>query len=69
VINDPAVLGEAARFVRIIIRRPHAYEFRARYAGVPIPGVAILDDGGTLKGSAALTSAEELSKLLREIRR
>lgn len=60
---------EAAKeFVRIMIRRPHAYEFKKKYADAPIPGVAILDADGSfvdshdLKGDSAAVELRDLLK-------
>ena len=51
------------RFVRILIRRPHAYEFRARHAAAPIPAIAFLDGRGELKGTFKLDAAASAAKL------
>lgn len=53
-------------FVRIIIRRPHAYEFRKVHKKAPIPGMAILDaDGNYLAGFAF--EGEDQVKRLKEL--
>lgn len=56
--------------MRLIIRRPHAYQFRSRHKQVPIPGIAILDVDGKLVDKhdlqgddAAKTLADLLTKL------
>lgn len=52
--------------MRLIVRRPHAYEFRQKFKGqeVPIPGIVILDADGKLVGSSSLDSAKELADRL-----
>jgi hypothetical protein len=43
------VIQASHNFVRVIIRRPHAYRFRDRYtgkgsdAGIPIPSILLLN--------------------------
>ena len=57
------------KFVRVIVRRPHAYEFLRKFKGqeVPIPGVLILGDDGKLLGASSLESAEELAQKLHDL--
>ena len=53
--------------VRIIIRRPHAYQFQMMHPFAMIPGVTILDANGRFVGSVALPSTnavDELTELL-----
>lgn len=54
------------KFVRLIVRRPHAYEFRQKFKDqeVPIPGIIALDAGGKFVGSASLDSAKEVAEKL-----
>lgn len=52
-MNDPEVVKASQEFVRVIVRRPHAYSFRAERGG-EIPGVAFLDGEGNLVGSVGL---------------
>ena len=54
------------KFVRIIVRRPHAYEFREKFKGaeVPIPGILVISAEGKLVGSSSLESAKELADKL-----
>jgi hypothetical protein len=61
----------AEKFVRIIIRRPHAYEFPKKFKGngVPIPGVLILDADGKFLGTSSLESSKELAQKLHELAR
>lgn len=53
--------------MRIIIRRPHAYEFRTKDKDVPIPGVVFLDAEGKLVGTAKLETATQLVKKMDEL--
>jgi hypothetical protein len=69
-VSDRKVIEASRGYVRLIIRRPHAYQFRAVYKRAPIPGIAILDaeggfvDGHDLKGEeAAAALAEFLTRL------
>jgi hypothetical protein len=57
------------KFVRLIIRRPHAYEFRQKFKGqdVPIPGIIVLDADGKLVGSSSLDSAKDLADKLNDL--
>ena len=57
------------RFVRVIVRRPHAYEFREKYRGkaVPVPGIAFLDGEGKLRTTAAIEDAEALVEKMRKV--
>jgi membrane-associated protease RseP (regulator of RpoE activity) len=66
ILNDPAVVKASGKFVRLIVRRPHAYEFRQKFKGqeVPIPGIIVLDADGKLVGSASLDSANEVVEKL-----
>lgn len=58
------VIKKSADFIRIIIRRPHAYEFKRRFPGSPIPGVVILSVDGKLLDSLVLPSKNSISALL-----
>ncbi len=52
-------MNEAAeRFVRVLIRRPHAYAFGQKYPGAPIPGLLFLDAEGNSIGTIPLTGDE-----------
>ncbi len=53
--------------VRIIIRRPHAYQFQMMHPFAMIPGVTILNANGRFVASVSLPSTnavEELTDLL-----
>lgn len=55
---------EASRaFVRIILRRPHAYEFRKSYKDAPIPGMVILDAEGKFLNRFAFAGEEQARRL------
>jgi hypothetical protein len=66
VLDDEAVAKASEKFVRLLVRRPHAYEFLQKYNGkkVPIPGIILLDPDGKLVGSSPLESAKELADKL-----
>ncbi len=57
------------KFVRGIVRRPHAYEFLTKFKGkdVPIPGILILGGDGRLLGASSLESAKELAQKLHDL--
>lgn len=65
------MVSGAEPFVRIIIRRPQAYEFKAAHDEAPIPGIIFLDGDGKvrgtheLKGDAAAATLVELMKTLK----
>jgi hypothetical protein len=63
------VVKASEKFVRVIVRRPHAYEFLRKFRGheVPIPGVLFLGDDGKLLGASSLKSAEELAQKLHDL--
>jgi hypothetical protein len=63
------VLQASAKFVRIIVRRPHAYEFREkrfRTKNVPIPGIIFLDREGKLVGAIQPETAKDLVEKMME---
>jgi hypothetical protein len=62
------VVKASEKFVRLIVRRPHAYEFRQKFRGqqVPIPGIIVLDAHGKLLESLSLDSAKEVAEKLNE---
>jgi hypothetical protein len=55
------------KFVRIIVRRPHAYQFLNKDRSVSIPGFVFLDAEGTVIGSAGLDKAEQLVEKMHEL--
>ncbi len=50
--------------MRIIIRRPHAYQFQMRHPFAMIPGVTILNANGQFVGSVALPSMNAVEELI-----
>jgi len=65
-LADPLVGKASEKFIRVIVRRPHAYEFRQKFRGreVPIPGIVMLDANGKLLGPVSLDSAKEVADRL-----
>lgn len=63
-MQDEKVVEASQAFVRIIVRRPHAYELRKTHKGVPIPGLVFLDAEGNLKGSRPLTGLDDKGAVL-----
>jgi hypothetical protein len=61
------VLKASEKFVRLIIRRPHAYEFKNKDKSVPIPGIVFLDAEGKLIRTARLEEAKKLVEKLNEV--
>jgi len=54
--------------VTVIVRRPHAYNFRRQHPKAPIPGIAFLNPDGEVVGVVSLPSknaVEELCKLMK----
>jgi len=69
VLGDETVVKGSEKFVRIIIRRPHAYSFKAKYKEAPIPGVVVLDGDGGLKAKHDLKgedAAQQLAEMLKK---
>jgi hypothetical protein len=54
------------KFVCVIVRRPHAYQFRTKFRGkdVPIPGMLVLDADENLLGGFDIEPAKELAAKL-----
>ena len=50
--------------MRIIIRRPHAYKFRAEYGKASIPGLVVLSPKGKMLGGVALPSRGVVDKMV-----
>ena len=69
ILDDPAVVKASEAFVRIIVRRPHAYQFRQTFKGktVPIPGIVFLDANEDLIGASRLESANQLLDRMKEL--
>jgi len=70
-VYDEKVISGSEAFVRIIIRRPHAYQVKAKYKEAPIPGVLVLDAEGALQGKHDLKgdkAAAEVVDLLKRLK-
>ncbi len=65
-LADPAVVRASQKFVRVIIRRPHAYKFSADHDRIPIPGFAILglDEKTAAKFEPTGKDAADFAKFL-----
>ncbi len=59
-MNAATVVKASEKFVRVIVRRPHAYKFVAKDKTIAIPGIVFLDREGNVVGSVQLDSAETL---------
>ncbi len=55
------------KFVRLIVRRPHAYEFKSKDRSVPIPGIVFLDSQGKVVGTVQPESAKQLVEKMKEL--
>ncbi len=68
-MNDPKVIKESKKFVRVIIRRPHADWFnRDHGGGVPIPGIAFLDAEDKLRGTFTFRTGDGVSALIKKMK-
>lgn len=47
------------KFVRLIVRRPQAYQFKAKDEKAPIPGIVFLNADGKLVGAIPLEAAKQ----------
>lgn len=54
------MLKASENFVRLIVRRPHVYEFKNKDRSVPIPGIVFLGAQGKVVGTGQLESAKQL---------
>ena len=61
------MLKASQKFVRLIVRRPHAYEFKNKDKSVPIPGIVFLDGQGKVVGTAEPESATQLVDKMTEV--
>lgn len=61
------MLKASEKFVHLIVRRPHAYEFKKKDKSVPIPGIAFLDAQGSVVGTVELESAKKLVDKMNEV--
>ncbi len=63
------MLKASEKFVRLIIRRPHAYEFKNKDKSVPIPGMVFLNFQGKVVGAVQPESAKQLVEKMNELTR
>ena len=61
------MLKASEKFVRLIIRRPHAYEFKNKDKNVPIPGIVFLNGQGKVEAALVPESAKELVDKMAEL--
>jgi hypothetical protein len=61
------VLKASEKLVRLIIRRPHAYEFKNKDKSVPIPGIVFLDAQRKVVGTVQPESAKQLVEKMNEL--
>jgi hypothetical protein len=62
-VGDSKVVAASSAYVRIIVRRPHAYELAESHKGAPIPGFAILDAAGRMTGTFSFSGEDQARKL------
>jgi hypothetical protein len=67
VLDDPAVVQASEKFVRVIVRRPHAYRFLQKDRNVAIPGIIFLDSQGAVVATSKLDSAEQLIERMNKV--
>jgi len=63
-VNDKRLIAAAKDAVCVLVRRPHAYKFRAEHPGTPIPGLVVLDAEGKVKGAVALSATDAVEKMV-----
>ena len=61
------MLKASEKFVRLIIRRPHAYELKNKDKSVPIPGIVFLDAQRKVVGTVHPESAKQLVEKMNEL--
>ena len=61
------MLKGSEKFVRLIVRRPHAYEFKNKDKNVPIPGIVFLNAQGKVVGTLQPESPKQLVEKLTEL--
>jgi hypothetical protein len=61
------LLKASEKFVRLIVRRPHAYEFKNKDKSVRIPGFVFLDVQGKVVGTVQPDSAKQLLEKMNEL--
>lgn len=68
-MNDEQLIAAARDAVRVIVRRPHAYKFRAEYERAIIPGLTVLDAEGRFVGATGLPSPGAAAKVIELLHR
>lgn len=48
--------------MRVIVRRPHAYAFRRKHKGAPIPGLTVIDPAGKVRGVLPLPASAKATR-------
>ena len=66
-ISDKAVIESSNKYVRLILRRPHAYWFKRNYPKAPIPGFVFLSPDGELIDIFASQQGGQLLEKFRAI--
>jgi hypothetical protein len=61
------VAKASEKFVRVIVRRPHAYRFRKDHPSSPIPGMVILDAEGAFVAGFAFKGEDQAKRLAAEL--
>ena len=59
IVNDKRVIKATKNVLRVIVRRPHAYKFKANHRQAPIPGFAVLDSNGKYLGGVRLRPLQD----------
>jgi hypothetical protein len=68
-LNDPKVIKAAASFLKVIIRRPHAYALAEKYKQAPIPGFLFLDSAGAEKKGFVVPESGAVEEFLKQLDR
>ncbi len=66
-MNAATVVKASEKFVRVIVRRPHAYKFVEKDKTAAVPGIVFLDQEGNVVGSVQLDSAEKLVEKMNKL--
>ncbi|KAF0244307.1 MAG: hypothetical protein FD180_2634 [Planctomycetota bacterium] len=66
-MKNEAVVKASEAYVRILIRRPHAYAFVKGHTGAEFPGLSVLNAEGDLVATVGVgDNAAEVEKALTE---
>ncbi|MEK7465787.1 MAG: hypothetical protein AAB074_00095 [Planctomycetota bacterium] len=67
-MKNEGVVKASQSYVRILIRRPHAYAFVKANAGAEFPGLSVLNAEGELVATVAVgDNAAEVEKTLKDV--